>query len=388
MLSRRSLLAGATGLGATALVGMAGTGARAAEPAARPRRIPRTLARKRTGIASRTRTDAAEFTLTHLSVATTAAAAVRLRDRSGWGDWLPLDSCAAGHDDRSPTAVRRGLLVAPDVTGYEVQTSDGSPATVTELNTVDGPAGPVAAAATDRMPPETGRRGRGARGRRRDCLVPAYLSRAAWGADESLRFDAGGNELWVPAYYPVQTLTVHHTGVYEHNDDPDPAATVRAIYHTDTVSDGYGDVGYHLLVDEAGRVYEGRVSGADGLPVFGPDPSPDGRPQMSNGAHVGQFNAGNVGVALLGRFTARQPTPAARDSLVKVLALLSYVCELDAAGRTRYVNPVNNLAGVTDVISGHRDWAALGAGATECPGDAFHPALASVRRDVADLLGR
>jgi hypothetical protein len=58
--------------------------------------------------------------------------------------------------------------------------------------------------------------------------VPAILSRAQWGADESLRYDAAGNEKWSPAFNPIQKLIVHHTDTQD--GDPDPAATIRAIY--------------------------------------------------------------------------------------------------------------------------------------------------------------
>ncbi|GAB7051139.1 peptidoglycan recognition protein family protein [Catenuloplanes indicus] len=376
MLSRRNLLAGAAGIGAVALAGAAGANAfagettTAASPAAR--RLPTTLAHRRPGVASRARTDVADFSLTHLSVVSSAAAGVRLRTAAGWGDWVDLaaSSCAGARDDRTAPAGRRSLVLARGVTGYEVQTSDGSTAVVTELNTVDGPAGPVAGARTRQL-----------RTRGGACDLPAYLSRAAWGADETLRFAADGTtELWPVQFFPVQTLTVHHTGLYAHNDDPDPAATVRAVYYDDCVVDDYGDIGYQLLIDEAGAVYEGRVSGDDGLPVY------DRELNMANGAHVGSFNAGNIGVVLLGRFTSVQPTPAARESLVKVLALLSKVSGLDPAGTTAYLNPGNGLGGEVRTIQGHRDWAAIGAGATECPGDAFHPTLESIRRDVAASL--
>ncbi|MFI5843714.1 peptidoglycan recognition family protein [Catenuloplanes sp. NPDC051500] len=375
MLSRRHLLAGATGMGAVALAGAAGASAFAGEttapapPAAR--RLPATLATRRTRIESRTRTDVADFTLTHLSVVSSAGAAVRLRTGAGWGGWLDLAaaSCGGARDDRSAPTSRRSLVVARDVTGYEVQTDDGSTVAVTELNTADGPAGPVAGASTRQL-----RTGGGV------CDLPAYLSRAAWGADETLRFAADGTELWPAKFYPVQTLTVHHTGLYEHNDDPDPAGTVRAVYYDDCVVDDYGDIGYQLLIDANGAVYEGRVSGDDGFPVY------DRELHMANGAHVGSFNAGNIGIVLLGRFTSVQPTPAARESLVKVLALLSKVSGLDPAGTTAYLNPGNGLGGQVRTVQGHRDWAAIGAGPTECPGDAFHPTLESIRRDAAALL--
>ena len=170
---------------------------------------------------------------------------------------------------------------------------------------------------------------------------------------------------------------MHHTAGANH--DPDPAATVRAIYFFDAITQGWGDLGYQLLIDEAGTVYEGRWSGTDAVPVFGPLRPP----QMVNGAHVVSFNAGNVGVVLLGDFTDQVPTPAARRSLDAVLALLAAATGLDPLGVTNYVNPVNGLTNTVDTISGHRDWAA-----TECPGNQFYPQLPAVRHDVARLLGR
>jgi uncharacterized protein with LGFP repeats len=206
-----------------------------------------------------------------------------------------------------------------------------------------------------------------------------YLSRAGWGADESLRLNPDGTENWPAEYYPVQTLTVHHTA--GQNDDPDPAATMRAIYYYDAITQGWGDFGYHLAIDEAGTVYEGRYSGADPVPVFGGALGADGRPQMVTGAHVQGFNSGNIGVVLLGNFTSQLPTAAARRSLDVVLAMLAGVAKLDPLGVTNYVNPVSGATKTVDTISGHRDWAA-----TECPGNTFYPQLPSVRQEVAQLL--
>jgi hypothetical protein len=36
-----------------------------------------------------------------------------------------------------------------------------------------------------------------------------------------------------------------------------------------------------------------------------------------------------------------------------------------------------------DIIPGHRDWAP-----TQCPGNTFYPALATLRHDVAAMTGR
>ena len=96
------------------------------------------------------------------------------------------------------------------------------------------------------------------------CPVP-YLSRAAWGADESLRF-INGVESWPPDYFPVQALTVHHTGFVP---AADVTATVRSIYNDQAITKGWGDIGYNLLIDASGVVYEGRHSGSQ-YPIFGP----------------------------------------------------------------------------------------------------------------------
>ncbi len=142
----------------------------------------------------------------------------------------------------------------------------------------------------------------------------AYLSRPAWGADEALRFKPDGTENTPIAFSPFQNITVHHTaGV---NNDPDPAATVRAIYQFHAVTNDWGDIGYHFLIDEAGTIYEGRYSGDDGLPAH----DEDGK--VVTAFHVGGFNSGNLGIALLGTLTQQGPTEAAREALTRLVRVL------------------------------------------------------------------
>lgn len=63
---------------------------------------------------------------------------------------------------------------------------------------------------------------------------PDVVSRAEWGADESLRYNSKGTEKWPREYDKVTHLVVHHTDTPV--NDPDPAARVRSIcyYHTVT----------------------------------------------------------------------------------------------------------------------------------------------------------
>jgi uncharacterized protein with LGFP repeats len=202
-------------------------------------------------------------------------------------------------------------------------------------------------------------------------VQPPVISRAGWGADESLR-------TWAPEFYPVQKLIVHHTAT--RNDDPDPAATVRSIYYYHAVTQGWGDIGYNFLIDEDGRIYEGRYSRP-----YAAGESPTGEDVSGKGvtaAHVQGYNSGTVGVALLGTLTSTDATPAARDALERLLAWKADRHGIDPHGAALYTNPVNGTQRTFANISGHRDLAA-----TACPGDRFYPTLPSIRDAVAQRIG-
>jgi hypothetical protein len=206
---------------------------------------------------------------------------------------------------------------------------------------------------------------------------PAVLRRADWGADESLRYDSTGKEIWPAAYYPVQKLIVHHTDTQ--NNDPNPAATIRSIYYYHAVTQGWGDVGYNFLIDESGRIYEGRHT-IDYPPGASPTEE-DSRGYGVTAAHASGYNSGTVGIALLGTLSTQDATPAARAALEKLLAWEADRHGIDPQGSSQYVNPVNGNQATFPNIAGHRD-----VGATECPGSAFYATLPTIRSDVAAML--
>ena len=363
---RRSLLAAALATGAALGVGaVPDATAVPHRPAPRLTFVPETLSSA--GAPGSVQTP--DFPVGHLGVSWVGpelGGHLRLRYADGWRDWRPLRALDSA--DRR----RRSLMWVGPATAYELRPDAASvDVRVHAINTVDGPASTV------RLESPTDLRRLASGGPQLGRPFP-YLSRAGWGADESLRFGPDGTESFPTAFFDVQTLTVHHTVTA--NSDPDPAATVRAIYFFQAVTEDFGDIGYHLLIDQAGVVYEGRYSGPDPLPVFGPR-QVGPRPSMCNGAHVAGFNAGNVGVALLGDLTSIGPTPAARESLVKVLAALASTTRLNPLGTTNYVNPISGATRTVSTIAGHRDWAA-----TQCPGNTFYPMLPEVRTDVAALM--
>src|SRR5262249_56161996 len=95
---------------------------------------------------------------------------------------------------------------------------------------------------------------------------------------------------------------------------------------------GWGDMGYKLLIDEEGVVYEGRWSGSEDMPVFNPDGT------MVTGAHVLHYNSGNIGTCLLGYLHDSPATEAAEASLVTVLAYLAVAGHVVPTGTVNYVN--------------------------------------------------
>ncbi|GLY95050.1 peptidoglycan recognition family protein [Actinoplanes sp. NBRC 103695] len=379
MVSRRSLLRGATGLAAAAPLSLAAGEALAADHtgealgagetlAAEGATVPETLAVARGQVGGGT-TLTPEVKLSHLSVR--AGTDLRVKTASGWRD-VSASGCTAGSD--VATAPGNVLVPAAGVTAYRISSA---PTAVTELNTADGRARPRTARPRTLTLPRA----------ERAPWRPTYLSRAAWGADESYRLNPDGTLISPPAFFGVQTLTVHHSGEPAPVDDP--VQHVRGIYYTHAVSNGWGDIGYQLLIDRYGRVFEGVYSDPGPIPVFGPGP---GAPQMVNGAHVGGFNAGNIGVCVLGNTMITPPTAAAVRSLVVVLALLAKATDLDPEGTTGYVNPISGSTATLRTISAHRDWhdANPAAGATECCGNHLYAQLPAIRTRVAalvDLLG-
>ena len=206
---------------------------------------------------------------------------------------------------------------------------------------------------------------------------PNIYSRAQWGADESLRFDSGDHEIWPAEFSPMQKAIVHHTA--GRNNDPNPAATVRAIYYLKAVGSDFGDIGYNFLIDESGRIYEGRFSRD-----YAPGENHNGEDLAGNivrGGHARNFNDGTVGIALLGNFQNRQPTKAARNALERLLAWKLERHGLKPKGASTYTNPILGTSKFLENISGHRN-----VNPTACPGNAFYPKFPGLRRDVADRI--
>ena len=197
--------------------------------------------------------------------------------------------------------------------------------------------------------------------------MPSVYSRAQWGADESIR-------TWDPEYAStIRATTLHHTAdTNDYRADQVPAM-LRSIYRYHTVSRGWGDIGYNVLVDKYGRLWEGRYGGLASTVV---------------GAHAGGFNTGSFGVSMLGNYDVA-PTPAAMiEAVARVMAWKLQLYGVDPRGQAVLTSGGGGTsryaAGVRvtlPTIFGHRD-----VGNTSCPGQYGYAQLGPIRDRVAALI--
>jgi uncharacterized protein YgiM (DUF1202 family) len=183
---------------------------------------------------------------------------------------------------------------------------------------------------------------------------PPIIGRAAWGADESLRFGKGSNEVFPVAYQPVEHVIIHHADTANFND---PVLEMRSIYYFHAVTRGWGDIAYNYLVDFMGNVYEGRVGGETAI-----------------GCHAEGYNAGSAGICLMGRFFADNTTPEMHNAIVWIASWAAR--DLDPVGAAPF-HDINNLP----TICGHRD-----VNNTSCPGDEFYFQLENVRTEARRVI--
>ncbi|MGW4328386.1 N-acetylmuramoyl-L-alanine amidase [Nocardia sp. NPDC004573] len=324
---------------------------------------------------------------------TDTKATIRARQPDGtWGPWYDTEPVDTHRTDRSGPGATDGTepIYVGDTNAVQVlvtrkQTAAGA------IQPVAQPA-PVPADAARPAPDDPARQpaarsddsarqvadltavlidpGRGATdGELRDVAAalpgggPTVITRAQWGADESIRCDE-------PTYDDgLGGVTVHHTAGRNDYSRSESAGIVRAIYTYHAKTLGWCDIGYNALVDKYGQVFEGRFGGLD-------------RPVQ--GAHAGGFNENTSGVALMGNYESEQPTEAAIEAIGAFVGWRTKVAGLDPKGSTTMVSEGTSYTPYAQgesvrlpVVFAHRD-----VGNTTCPGDAAY-ALMDRIRDIA-----
>jgi len=182
---------------------------------------------------------------------------------------------------------------------------------------------------------------------------PKIGSRKSWGANERLR---KGKASYAPK---VRAAVVHHTAGSNSYSAGDVPGILRGIYSFHTKGRGWSDVGYNVLVDKYGRLWEGRAGGVDRAVI---------------GAHVAGYNTGTFGISVMGSYERSAPPEAAINAVNHAIAW-----KLSASGVSVEDRATVGGRSIPAVV-GHRD-----LGSTSCPGAAFYSKLGSMRKDIEKL---
>ncbi|MDT5351309.1 MAG: hypothetical protein QOH91_4596 [Mycobacterium sp.] len=193
--------------------------------------------------------------------------------------------------------------------------------------------------------------------------APSIISRAEWGADESLRCGT-------PQYdNGIRAAVVHHTAGSNDYSPQESAGIVKAIYTYHSKTLGWCDIAYNALVDKYGQVFEGSAGGLT-KPV--------------EAFHTGGFNRNTWGVAMIGNFDDVPPTPLQIRAVGRLLGWRlgmdnvdpKATVALESAGSHFTTFPAGSMATLPTIFT-HRD-----VGNTDCPGNAAY-ALMDEIRDIA-----
>ncbi|MEN0019663.1 MAG: peptidoglycan recognition family protein [Planctomycetota bacterium] len=141
----------------------------------------------------------------------------------------------------------------------------------------------------------------------------------------------------------ITRLTIHHDGMQPFTSKSRSAAASRLeSIRRSHAGSGWADIGYHYVIDPAGRIWHAR-------------------PESLQGAHVKSHNAGNIGIMVMGNYERQTPT---RES---VQALRAIVTDRMAAHRISKSR-----------IHTHRE-----LGSTACPGRSLQAAINDMRSSLA-----
>lgn len=279
---------------------------------------------------------------------------VRWKDSTGWSGWRELEidgdhgpdpaTSEAAHSAGGTEVVSDPIWVG-EATGYQVSLPAGASNDAEAL--LVGPTGgrisietPEAAAAA--------------------LNQPAIRARSAWGARAPSAHIDDAAEL--------KMAVVHHSATGNAYGPDDVPGILRSLQAFHMVGRGWSDIGYNLVVDRYGRIWEGRDGSID---------------RLSIGAHSSGFNTSNVGIVILGDFSAGSPTNEALRGVADVIAWKFANYGVDPASTidyTSYGSPTIP-AGVTrnfPRVVRHRD-----VGATACPGSALASRIDQLRQLVA-----
>lgn len=139
-------------------------------------------------------------------------------------------------------------------------------------------------------------------------------------------------------------MTIHHTASPS-NDGGDPARRMRQMQRFHIDSRGWCDIGYHFVVSQSGKIYQGRST------------------EKRTGAHVGGQNTGNIGISLIGNFQNQQVRKKQFDAAAQIV---------------EWVHSTYGIPLTRSKLKGHTEWPGQ---STSCPGT-------NLRSRLKELIGK
>ncbi|MGB1583242.1 MAG: N-acetylmuramoyl-L-alanine amidase [Solirubrobacterales bacterium] len=202
--------------------------------------------------------------------------------------------------------------------------------------------------------------GSGGEGNRANVEAPAIVRRKQW--DPRNRCKPKGR----PAFGEVLSTVVHHTVSTNSYSRGRSASVVLGICRYHRYSRKWNDVGYNLLIDRYGTVFEGRAGGVDKAVI---------------GAHAQGYNGQTSGISLIGSFMSTSPPAATLDSLRRVLQWKLALAQVSRNERVALISTggssnrfKNGSLVFARPVAGHRD-----LDFTDCPGNNLYARLNEIQ---------
>ena len=300
---------------------------------------------------------------------------MRVRQDGQWLPWMEVPVSDHMPDPNTEEGQRARYATEPVVTDgadgiqVRVDTPTGEVPADTEITLLDNPVRPEDAALGSDSPMSSAQAA---------VNRPTIITRAQWGADESLR---RGKTVYSDT---IKVAFVHHVVSTNDYTPAQAAQQMRNIYSWFTEGIQVNDFGYNFMVDRFGRLYEGRAGGVD-------------RPVV--GAHTSGFNSESFAVSFLGNADTLNPDAPTKEKILDAIsdliawkfdihdvnplgtAVLTSAGPGPGQGTTSMYWPGEKVTSKT--IAGHGD-----IGSTSCPGEFLRPTLNHIRLAVSARQGR
>lgn len=276
-----------------------------------------------------------------------------------WGDWLSAELMTDIDENASEAvwvgpssavnvrASRDGIDISEQLTAHLITTSESR----SDVRLASSGSG----SGITRILPATVTPGTGA---------PTFITREEWNAGTV-------NTSRLSYAKELKAICIHHTGGSNTYTAAQSPQVVRGMftYHTKTL--GWADLGYNVVVDKYGQIFEGRAGGLH---------------RNVAGAHARGFNTGSCGISVMGDYMDIPVPTAALNAVATVAAWkLASTFTQDVYGTETWTVTTSNVkrSGTFSMphLFAHRD-----VNYTDCPGDTYYGQLPKLRSLVQQKL--